>query len=74
MNEQEREARELKHIRINDPGFVPPRHHRHRRHRDASFWLWIGVGFAIIMLLIWLTVAMFTGDTDVNLITPFPWA
>lgn len=73
MNEQEREAREFKHIRENDPGFVAPRRPA-RRHRDASFWLWIGVGFAIIMLLIWLIVAMFTGDTDVNLITPFPWA
>ena len=73
MNEQEREAREFKHIRENDPGFVAP-HRPARRHRDASFWLWIGVGFAIILLLIWLTVAMFTGDTDVNLITPFPWA
>ena len=25
MNEQEREAREFKHIRENDPGFVAPR-------------------------------------------------
>ena len=22
---------------------------------------------------IWLTVAMFMGDTDVNMITPWPW-
>ena len=41
--------------------------------RKASIWMWIGAAVLIILLLAWLSVAMFTGDTDVNLITPFPW-
>lgn len=41
--------------------------------RRASVWMWIGVAVLIILLIAWLSVAMFTGDTDVNLITPFPW-
>ena len=41
--------------------------------RKASAGMWIGVAVLIILLLAWLSVAMFTGDTDVNLITPFPW-
>lgn len=41
--------------------------------RKASAWMWIGVAVLIILLLAWLSVAMFTGDTDVNLIPPFPW-
>lgn len=36
----------------------------HRRYR-TSLWLVLGVGLAIILLLIWLTIADLWGDTDV---------
>lgn len=69
---EEAREREIERIRREDPGFIPPEH-QPRSRRGAGFWMWIGVGVLIILLLIWLSVAMFTGDTDVNLITPFPW-
>lgn len=67
-----REERKIEEIRKTDPGFIPPMH-PHRKQSRGSLWLWIGVGIAILLLLIWLTIAIFCGDTDVNLITPWPW-
>lgn len=34
-------------------------------HRRTSVWLVIGVIVLIVLLLVWLTVADFSGDTDV---------
>ncbi|MDE5941396.1 MAG: hypothetical protein K2H14_04715 [Muribaculaceae bacterium] len=34
----------------------------------ASMWLYFGVGILILLLLVWLTIADFWGDTDVNAI------
>lgn len=31
----------------------------------TNLWLAIGVGVLIVLLLVWLTVAVFLGDTDV---------
>lgn len=70
--EKEREAK-IAEIRETDPGFIPPEHEPRAKKSSTSFWMWIGVGVLIILLLIWLSIAMFTGDTDVDLITPFPW-
>lgn len=67
-----RREREIDKIRREDPGFIAPEHEPRQR-KGASFWMWIGVGVLVILLLIWLSVAMFTGDTDVNLISPWPW-
>lgn len=40
--------------------------HRHRRgKRSTTLWLAIGAAFLIILLIVWLTFADFTGDTDV---------
>lgn len=37
---------------------------RRRRHK-TSLWLLFGVGILILLLLVWLTIAEFWGDTDV---------
>lgn len=58
----------MEHKRENDT-----RRDAARVTRKASVWMWIGVAVLIVLLLAWLSVAMFTGDTDVNLITPFTW-
>lgn len=74
MSRKEKQREEkIAEIRQQDPGFIPPVHEPRARKSNTSFWVWIGVGVLIVLLLIWLSVAMFTGDTDVNLITPFPW-
>lgn len=74
MSRKEKEREEkIDEIRQQDPGFIPPVHKPRARKSNTSFWVWIGVGVLIVLLLIWLSVAMFTGDTDVNLITPFTW-
>lgn len=36
-----------------------------RRYNKKNVWLIAGAIVLIILLLVWLTVAMFTGDTDV---------
>ena len=35
-----------------------------------SMWMYFGVGILILLLLVWLTIADFWGDTDVNAIVP----
>ncbi len=71
-NRLNRREREIEEIRKSDEGFIPPVHYGRKRSK-VNLWLWIGVGVLIFLLLIWLTVAMFRGDTDVNMITPWPW-
>lgn len=51
-----RERRE--ELREMNKGFVKPR-------KRTSLWLIFGVGILIILLLLWLTIADFWGDTDV---------
>ncbi|MDE6284095.1 MAG: hypothetical protein K2L97_08935 [Muribaculaceae bacterium] len=68
-----RREREIEKIREQDPGFIPPEHAPRNKKKTASLWMWLGVGILILLLIVWLTIAMFTGDTDVNMITPFPW-
>ena len=36
-----------------------------KKHKAKSLWIAFGALFLIILLLIWLTVADMTGDTDV---------
>lgn len=36
----------------------------------TSMWIYFGVGILILLLLVWLTIADFWGDTDVNAILP----
>lgn len=79
-SENRREARQerrremkVDEIRKEDPEFIPPEEVQRKRRQGASFWTWVGVGVLILLLLVWLSIAMFTGDTDVDLITPFPW-
>ena len=45
---------------------------RDRRQNRKSMWLYIGVGVLILLLILWLTIADFWGDTDVaaDMITP----
>ena len=38
---------------------------RHHRRHKTSFWMVLGVGVLILLLLVWLTIADFWGDTDV---------
>lgn len=42
------------------------RRHQRSSGKKTSVWLIIGVIVLIVLLVVWLTVAMFTGDTDVN--------
>ena len=37
-----------------------------------SMWMYFGVGILILLLLVWLTIADFWGDTDVNALCRFP--
>lgn len=41
---------------------------KNERKGKASMWLYFGVGILILLLLVWLTIADFWGDTDVNAI------
>lgn len=43
---------------------------KHERGGKTSMWLYFGVGILILLLLVWLTIADFWGDTDVNAIVP----
>lgn len=44
---------------------------RKKNSKQSSLWVTIGAVFLIILLIIWLTVADFSGDTDVAaFITP----
>ena len=36
-----------------------------KRNKRTSLWLLFGVGVLILLLLVWLTIADFWGDTDV---------
>lgn len=57
-----------------DPGFIAPdKSFEGKKKSKVSLWLYFGVGTLIILLIVWLTIAMFTGDTDVNadFIAPF---
>ena len=38
---------------------------KHSRKGKASVWMLFGVGILILLLLVWLTIADFWGDTDV---------
>ena len=38
--------------------------------KKTNFWLILGAVVLIILLIVWLTVAMFTGDTDVAAFMP----
>ena len=38
---------------------------RRRKKQKVNTWLCVGVGVLIILLLVWLTIADFSGDTDV---------
>lgn len=67
--EEKRREQKIDRIRQSDPGFIPPAGRKPKS--KASFWTWIGVGVLILLLLVWISVAMFTGDTDVNMITLF---
>lgn len=40
---------------------------------STNVWLAIGAGVLIILLLVWLTVASLTGDTDVAAFIPLPF-
>ena len=64
-----RRKRRIENIRENDPGFIAPESNR-RKKRGASFWMYVGVAVLIILLLVWISIAEFTGDTDVNMISP----
>lgn len=44
------------------------RNHRSLMRSNAPWYVWLGVGVLIILLLVWLSIAMFTGDTDVDFI------
>lgn len=68
---ESRRERRLDEIEKKDPGFIPPE--TPRRKSKTALWTWVGVAILILLLLVWLTFAMFTGDTDVEMITPFPW-
>lgn len=70
---ERRREEQIEKIRQEDPGFIPPVHESRKKKSGAGFWVWVGVGILILLLLVWLSIAMFTGDTDVNMITPFPW-
>ena len=37
-----------------------------RRKRPKNLWMAIGAVILIILLIAWLTIAMFSGDTDVS--------
>ena len=41
------------------------RYEARRRRRKTSVWMLCGVGVLILLLLVWLTIADFWGDTDV---------
>lgn len=41
-----------------------------RRKSSRNIWVVIGAVVLIILLIAWLTVAMFSGDTDVNAPSP----
>ncbi len=41
-----------------------------KQNKTNKVWLAIIAGILIVFLLIWLTVAMFTGDTDVAAMLP----
>lgn len=45
-----------------------------RKNHDGKgktpMWIYFGVGILILLLLVWLTIADFWGDTDVNAIVP----
>lgn len=44
-----------------------------RQYSRVNLWLVIGVAILIVLLLVWLTYAMFLGDTDVAaLVVPQP--
>lgn len=43
---------------------------RHHRRRNTNLWVAIGAVILIILLIIWLTVADFTGNTDVAAMVP----
>lgn len=38
---------------------------------NTPWYVWLGVAVLIVLLLVWLSIAMFTGDTDVNMIHLF---
>lgn len=46
---------------------------KRQRRRKTSFWLLLGVGVLILLLLVWITIASFWGDTDVaaDFIAPY---
>ncbi len=44
-----------------------------KKKQSKSLWLAIGALFLIILLIIWLTVADFMGDTDVAAMIPVPF-
>lgn len=41
--------------------------------KKSNTWLMIGAVVLVILLLVWLTVADFSGDTDVAAIIAWPW-
>ncbi|MDE7427150.1 MAG: hypothetical protein K2M79_05065 [Muribaculaceae bacterium] len=49
----------------NDHAENAYRNHNPRRRNKTSLWVAIGAVILIILLLVWLTVADFTGNTDV---------
>lgn len=42
----------------------------HKKRKKINAWLLIGVLVLIVLLLIWLTIASFFGDTDVAAFIP----
>lgn len=44
------------------------RHSSRKGLGGTPLWVTIGAAVLIILLLVWLTIAMFTGDTDVQFI------
>lgn len=42
-----------------------------KRKNNVSLWVGIGAIILIILLLVWLTIADFAGDTDVAAFIPF---
>lgn len=55
----------LKNITINH--YIIPMNDKNsrRKNKTASFWVAVGAVILIILLIFWLTMADFAGDTDV---------
>lgn len=73
-NKRKTREERIEEIREKDPGFIAPdKSFEGKKKSRVSLWMYFGVGILILLLIVWLTIAMFTGDTDVNadFIAPF---